>query len=262
VGWVGIQDTATQAQYGNTIATDYQIRFYLKKWNLESFYQTYQGYYLANSGDAFSNYNWGNPRYQLPNMQTQHYGLVATYKFNFENFSSSAGFDQFERQKSSGGSWLLSVAADFFSFSNPGTFVPSALSGQYGDFEQFNSGKISTLALGFGYGYDLLIYTKFFLAAQGVVSTGATSETLGQTTGNPVYSSGAYSPEIHAKAAVGYNGEHFIASIRINEDSVSAPVRGVNLNYSAQEAAFYVGWHWQDVNLSWLNWNQLNEAAQ
>ncbi len=255
VGWVGVQDPTTANQFGSTNSSDYQFRLYLRKINIESFIQNYQGYYLYNTGDAVAGYNSNSPRLLYPNMQSQHYGVVVTYKFSSEQFSSSAAFDQYERQLSSGGSWLVNASIDYFNFSNNATFVPAGLTGQYNGFQNVYGGNILTYSQGFGYGYNWVLLQRWFLAAQAMVNIGPSYENYNYSGNITASNSGFNGAQTHGKLALGYNGEKFCASARVSLDSVSAPFPGVSVSYSATELSFYLGYRWTDFDIPWLDVN-------
>lgn len=237
VSWANPTTSESDRIYGLSTATDFQFRFFLERFNIETFYQKYKGYYVDNSQD------FGQPppanRIQFPDLQNEHYGVEVTYSLNSDSFSTAAAFDQSKQQLESGASWLLSAGAHYNHFSNSGSMIPTFAQGTFGSFENVRGGQVYSLFVGGGGGGTWAIYGNWFLSGSVLVGLGGQVEAIDSVSGSGQGSNLA--TESNAKISMGYNGQSFICGLTAYSTVTSYRIENVRMMFSAKESAVFVG---------------------
>jgi hypothetical protein len=109
-------------KYGKTKRIDIQGSIYGDKIGGDGFFQLYEGYYNSNPNDFI---NWNNESFpQNPTMRILSLGISSFYLFNSEKYSYRAAFVRDGIQKSSAGSFLLGVFANFDEAKTDNGFIP------------------------------------------------------------------------------------------------------------------------------------------
>ncbi len=82
---------------GSTSFFDLQLGYQAKNWGVDSFYQTYKGFFTTNTQNLQT----------YPDLQFQHYGLMGRYALNESEFTVSGLFDQSEPIRSTASKYYL-----------------------------------------------------------------------------------------------------------------------------------------------------------
>jgi hypothetical protein len=74
ISWLNPTKPGTDFYYGDSTVSDYQFRFFGKKYTFDFFYQYYSGYFIENSEEVDSGITAGMPRIQRPDIKNIHVG--------------------------------------------------------------------------------------------------------------------------------------------------------------------------------------------
>lgn len=228
-----------EQKYGESQALDYQFRFYFKKFAAELFYQKYKGYYIDNTDEVAPGWSTNGNKRLYPDLTTEHRGLSLTYVFNPENYSMASAFDQSVRQTSSGGSWLANFSFSQHLFNNPDPLIPTELAGSYGEFEKVSAGNLSSLSLGAGGAYNLVLFENYFLSGLLMINLGPQFMKYIKTDGTT--SENSFGSQAHLKVGLGYNGPKFISGFSFAGDTATYTIEKTELTFQTFELGIFVG---------------------
>lgn len=228
-----------ELKYGESQALDYQFRFYFKKFAAELFYQKYKGYYIDNTDEVAPGWSTNGNKRLYPDLTTEHRGLSLTYVFNSESYSMASAFDQSVRQTSSGGSWLANFSLSQHLFNNPEPLIPAELTGSYGEFEKVSAGNLTSLSLGAGGAYNLVLFDNYFLAGLLMVNIGPQLMKYVKT--DETTSENSFGSQAHLKVSLGYNGPKFISGFSFAGDTATYTIEKTELTFQTFELGIFIG---------------------
>ena len=117
---------------GETEYFDAQANVFRPKWAINTFFQTYRGYYV--DGYTKQELGWDVPTEFAARSDIRQVtlGLTALHIFNDERFSYRAAFNQDAWQRKSAGSWLAGGYATYYDVRADSSLVPLALDSLFG----------------------------------------------------------------------------------------------------------------------------------
>ena len=146
---------ATIRNYGFTYAPN-RFRIELKYRQINGFHEENRQYYD-------SAYTEQTPFYQFPDMTSRNFGADIIWTYNIrKRFSMGAPYSYTTRQRKSAGSFLFYLGANYFDVSSGGSYIPREVSSRFGMFDDLQSFKGTTLSVGAGWSYTLVIARVFF----------------------------------------------------------------------------------------------------
>lgn len=235
------RDSEFRKKYGNGRSLDFQFRYTLNEFYVESYYQQYKGYYLSNPGKVMTNPFGADGEYpQNTGLKTEHYGVVA-FKFqNPEKFHPRRAFELIERPGEGGGSWYYSLGVNTHKVRTSDSLVPATSTNNYLRLEDLRTVKAYTLSLGAGGGYSLVFREAWILSGLFGLSLGNQWLEAKYTDKNETRS--AATIKTHVKGGLGYSGEKFLTGVIIQSDSTPLMSKNSELMLSTTEATFVFGW--------------------
>lgn len=142
-------------QKGTTNYFDVQLGYHNRKWGLDTYYQTYQGFYTANT----------NLIQLFPDLKFRHYGLMGRYALTDSDFSVGALMDQSDEVKNSAGKIYLIGGLQQHEMDSPTSLLIQENAGINSDLEKLRKLKVSSLNLGLGAGRYWVNDNHFFIGA-------------------------------------------------------------------------------------------------
>jgi hypothetical protein len=223
---------------GKTEFSDAQFVVYHRKFTLDLYYRSYQGYYVTNkatltqapSGEVFP---------QRPDLRTKNGGVSFQYIFNNTKFSFRGPFQQIEVQKKSAGSVLVGATVYHINVHADAPIIPANIA-YPGYFEQstFTGSGITSLGVNAGYGYTQVIKKDFFVTGCMLVGTGINHTNMTDDPHNT--SVGRTGAEFNGivQLAAGYNTRHYFVGLQyINHITRNnSPVSGAWQEFQAGNA--------------------------
>ncbi len=210
---------------GKTKYLDLQCHIYPRHWMIDFYGQNYKGYYAFPKEGAHAEPEF---YYYRPDVRVNLYGLSMYRLFNGNRVSLRASFLQTEWQRKSAGSWLLGAEIHGGVLQGDSALIPAALLFEY---PQAGVKKmiLGQWGPGGGYGYNLVLGEHLFLTALAIVNfniglakeEGTERDDLRFT----------FSPNLQFKAAIGYNGPHWIITFTNTPNLLAVRNRGWNDPY-------------------------------
>ncbi|HXS36166.1 MAG TPA: DUF4421 family protein [Flavipsychrobacter sp.] len=201
--------------YGTTHFFDVSTHFYLQRYSIDIYGNSYHGYYLNNAAGLVSPPNLNNPNYLRPDLLTGFIGISFQYIFNAARFSYLGAFSQTEYQKKSAGSFLFGagIYTEFTKADSqliPANFVEQ----KYFGGSQFNKSNIYSVVLNGGYAYTLVFKKHFFVTGSLDFGIGLNYITLTNTITES--RTGNFEPLLNTdyRIATGYNSDNYFFSVQ------------------------------------------------
>lgn len=236
------RDSGFRKKFGNGQFFDLQLRATRNEYYLESYFQSYKGYYLENASKVMTNPIGGEGQYpQNSSLKAQHYGVQIFQFHSPEKFQPRKAIEFVDPSKESGGSWYYSAALNSHQLFTKESLVPATAIDNYGSLSDLKNIQSFTAAVGAGGGYSLV------LAPNSWVFSGMLGFAVG-----PQWASARYvndredrsqlSVKTQIKLAIGYSGEQFISGINIQYDTTQIRLKSSELGLSSFESALFVGY--------------------
>ena len=236
------RDSDFRKKFGNGQFFDLQLRATRNEFYLESYFQSYKGYYLENASKVMTNPFGGEGQYpQNSSLKAQHFG-VQIFKFhNPEKFQPRKAIEFVDPSNESGGSWYYSAALNSHQLFTKESLVPATAIDNYGSLSDLKNIQSFTAAVGAGGGYSLV------LAPNSWVMSGMLGFAVGPQWASARYANdredrNQLSVKTQIKLAVGYSGEQFISGINIQYDTTQIRLKSSELGLSSLESALFVGY--------------------
>ena len=140
-------------KYGNTREFNLKGSAYLKRTLLDGYLRFYDGYYVSNPSDNFSEWTPRDPYPQRQDMTTIGWGFNYTIPFNWEKYTPKVTFVLDGKLKKSAGSFMTIASAYFYHLRADSSITDSSFSPE-GRIYEANLALLSGL---FGYSYTFVI---------------------------------------------------------------------------------------------------------
>ena len=216
--------------YGETHYSDIQFQLYGKKLGFDSFFQSYEGYFLR---DLPASCERGQACSLRRELEIEHAGLVAYYVLD-PRWSMRAAFSPPDRQMHSAGSWFLSAGFNLLAIDNDGALVE-------GLSPPIDSSRLFMASVAPGYGYTW-VREKWFIASAFYLGGGPVYASYSTAEDNTDSVSGwELALKAGFKLGAGYRGDTWQAGIHALADSPYVQIEGVELQWVAQTVEIYTG---------------------
>ncbi len=238
----GSVDAQSERMMGKTTATDYQLRLNFPKFTLDFFGQKYKGYFLENTSQIDTSVSASSPRFQYPDMQTEHLGFGMLYNFHSDAVSLPASFDHTAQQNEPGIALLGYAGIDYLKYSFGSSPIPSAAPSGYDSFRTVRSSTMVGPKLGVGFGFNAP-WRGFYFAGTFLVFTGAADQSMtfsNQASTRTSKSSSGYTTRL----SLGYNGDSFLAGIQSAVDSYKTSFQKIENSLDSTESSIFIGFRW------------------
>lgn len=212
--WIGLTYSRSagslkdEDKFGKTIAKDYQVYVYQKKFGADLFYQKYEGYYLSNPSDF--GYTEGDPQTKRSDIKVRNVGANIYYSF-FDDFSLAECFKQMENNYKSSGSPLVSLSVNEFKISGNSSLIPEAAQADYGDFADYRGGRYRSISAGGGYAYLKTYSNNTYTSAALMAAIGYMNSK--ENINIREVQSHSLAINVNLKLSAGYSSEYFYAGL-------------------------------------------------
>lgn len=244
------QSPEDQAKYGSGTALDLQVNLYGEKLTQQYFYQSYNGYYIGNSGTIDPSLP-DNTYIKRPDIHTQHYGANFIYNFQPEKYSMAVAYDQTGRQTEKGGAWLAELGVHNHRFSANPHLLPATIAPKFGELATLESGDIFQASLLGGYGYTFPFFENWYVSAQVLFGFGAAYQQF--ETDDYVYKRSGSSSVGAGTFALGYNGKNDYFIMEAWSDSYTYDLPDMKLQITSQQVSIHYGHRLREMNIPILN---------
>lgn len=197
----------SRKERGKTKFLDLQSHIFTRKLVADLYGQFYDGYYLLPKGLAAppeKNY------YLRPDLRVNMIGASVYRLMNHRKFSYRAAFLQNEWQKKSAGSLLIGAEIYTGIIRGDSSLVPTAAPGDYTQ-RPVNKVRFTEFGPGAGYAYTVVMQQHFFIT--GSLTLNADVSFVKEYTGTASEKRVSISPNLAARAVIGYNSETWSANL-------------------------------------------------
>lgn len=137
---------------GNTDFADIQLGYHNKLWGIETFYQTYTGFYTSNTADIQS----------FPRLSFNHRAITGRYSLQDSDFSVGALVEQADDIKGDSGKLYLVGGLRQHQMETDTPLLQQELAGINPELESLRKLKANSVNLGLGYGHYWLYSNRMF----------------------------------------------------------------------------------------------------
>ncbi|MBC7740910.1 MAG: DUF4421 family protein [Bdellovibrionaceae bacterium] len=140
---------------GTTTFYDLQLGYHTRKWGLDSFYQTYQGFYTGNTVALQT----------FPDLKFKHYGLMGRWALSDTDFSVGGLLDQSNEIRKSAGKFYVIGGVRHHSMETSTSLLQQENANINREVENLRKIEVTSINGGFGYGHYFISQSKFFVGA-------------------------------------------------------------------------------------------------
>lgn len=229
------------SKYGHTGIFDLQLTIFAPTFGLNTYYQTYNGFYIDDPHKGNPNWTEQMAYPQRPDLSTVNAGAEFYYIFNHKRFSQRASFVQNERQKRSAGSWLAGGYVNLFRAMADSSFLPKHL---HNTVERNQDAQNVTLwhgGLSGGYIHTFVIKKYFYITLSAELGIGLQNKRyLGKK--GLITEDWGLGNKFKSRLGMGYNGHRYFAGITSNMDNVRLSAdKNAWLESSLMQFKFFFG---------------------
>ena len=223
-------------KYGNPKSTTFHLNFQTRHYGLKLFYTDYKFFYLSDPKKFYSDWNKSSfPK--RPDIKTYTLGFYTNHVFS-KKFSMNAAFDQSERQKKSGGSFII-MYGDFLShIYNDSTMIPYTAKSEFSQLSNYKKGTYNTTIIAPGYGYSLII-DKFNFTP--VIFAGTGPQIQSNRSNTKRYFRLKFPLFFNSMTALSYNGEKFFSCVSFSYEINNIPFSSSKIQTKKPLLEFTVG---------------------
>ncbi|MEQ1724273.1 MAG: DUF4421 family protein, partial [Pseudobdellovibrio sp.] len=138
---------------GTTEFADLQLGYQTKNWGIDTYYQSYTGFFTSNTATIQS----------FPNLTFKHQGITGRYALQESDFSVNAMMDQADEVKSDSGKLYAVGGLHLYSMEVDVPLLQMENAGLDTELENLRKMKASSINLGLGYGYNWLYSNRLFI---------------------------------------------------------------------------------------------------
>ncbi len=228
-------------KYGHTSIFDLQLTVFAPTFGLNTYYQTYKGFYIDDPQKGNPNWTEKMAYPQRPDLRTVNAGAEFYYIFNHKRFSQRATFVQNERQKRSAGSWLAGSYLNLFSAKADSSFLPKHL---HHTIERNQDAQNVTLwhgGISGGYIHTFVIKKYFYITLSAELGIGLQDRRyLGRK--GLLTEEWGLGNKFKSRLGFGYNGQKYFAGISSIMDNVRLTTeKNTSLESSLMQFKFFMG---------------------
>jgi len=149
------QSPENKRKYGDTKYKNINVNIQTRKIGFNVFYFGYKGFFLNKPKDFDVLWTSDMPNPQRKDIDYYTFGFNTNFIFS-KKFSINAAFEQSERLKKSGGSFILSIGPRYTSLNCDSTIIPVSQINNYRDVEYLRHGNVISINIAPGYGYSFI----------------------------------------------------------------------------------------------------------
>lgn len=224
-------------KYGNTEEFNLKGSAYLKKTLLDGYLRYYQGFYMANPEDYFTNWQPNMPFPHRGDITTVGWGFNYTIPFNWKKYTPRVTFVLDGKLKKSAGSFMAISSLYFYHLRADSSIVDNYLK------PEARINKINIALLGQLFGYSYTFVYKYFYAAVGLFPgvtfpVGTVFSEVGGT--NPTFTANF---KLMGRGGIGYNSKKWYTGLYLIFDSNQTKLpANIVLGNTRGEVRFFIAY--------------------
>lgn len=230
--------------YGETRRFDFQLNIFARKFIVDFYLQSYQGFYISNPQSYIPDWTEGMAYPTRPDIKTTALGGNYLYVFNNKKYSGSAAFNQTELQKKSAGSFLLGGYASLFGITGDSVFIPSTVSDLYNEELHFKDIEVAVLGVMAGYTHTFVLWKKFYISLSFIPGLSIQGYNVGYPDQANNKEGSIVAGNYVVKSAFVYNSKRSFAGITANNGSFfgyASKQHKTNLIFGNGSVKFFYG---------------------
>lgn len=201
-----------EATKGKTSYQDYQFNLYGKRSTIDIALQTYQGFYIQNSGKYENFRNTQTQPYEMRRdvfvyaLSLNHY-----YIFNYKKFSYRSSFAFTENQKKSVGSFLCGGYLSLFAIKADSSLVSTSFAQYFNNSSGIKNGSVFNFGINLGYIYTLVIKKRIHATLSLVQGIGTDKTNVTMKDDSKREGTYRFASKQNLRIALGYDSGKFFA---------------------------------------------------
>lgn len=199
--------------FGKTNYRDYNLTLITRRYGGNLWYRDYQGLYINNPKELYSDWQKGDPLPQRKDLKYQQIGGDVYWVFFTKRFSINACMKQSERQIKSAGSLMVMSEIQSININADSTIIPNSLVDFFNNYQNLQGINLRTASLSMGYVY-CFVHRAFFLCPSIFAGPGFINQKF-ETGSRWINSNNAFT-KIDIKLHFGVNIPKFFAGMKIS----------------------------------------------
>ncbi|MGZ3690967.1 MAG: DUF4421 family protein [Pseudobdellovibrio sp.] len=200
---------------GKTDYSDLQLGYNSKNWGIESYYQSYEGFFTTSTSQIQT----------CPHLNLKRVGITARYALGDEEFSVGGITDQSSDITETSGKYYIIMGYDEHNLNTDVSLLQFENVGINMEFESLRVLKSNDFKTGFGAGKHWVFYDQYFVGGMvDILATYAnyqyTSSTAGKSTEHDLTTSTNF------RLALGYKGSSFRSGLSLTSDATTLKATG------------------------------------
>lgn len=196
---------------GKSDNTNFSGQLFLARGVVDGYFVRSRGFYIRNAGDVYPG-RQGGAYPQRPDIISSFASISYIHNFGWRQFSYRAAANQTERQLRSAGGWLFAPSISFQRVRGDSALLPN-LPAEASNNLRLRSSQVVGLGLLGGYGYTLVLNTKWFVNGIGLAGVTAGFQTTGYPIGFGPRDDMEVIPRLNLRLTAGYNGDRWFGSV-------------------------------------------------
>ena len=237
------QLTDNSFRYGKTEYLDLQTNIYAKQWGADLALQQYDGFYIKDPIPHYSQWDSSDPFPQRKDLTINQIIVNGFYLLNHHKFSYRSAYNQNDRQRKSGGSFIIG-----FNFLNQQIEADTSLipgeSQQDFAINNFSYANANSIGLSGGYTHT---FVKDFIYLNLSLTGGPSFVWSKYNEDDELRHEEQINPLINIRAALGYNSPHWFGGITYVTQQSRLLLPKLDINVEAGNIKLFIGYRFKEV---------------
>ena len=212
------------------------------KWQLESSYRRYRGFYDANTANYDSTFRDGlSPFYHDNSMENENLRFKFLYFFNHKKFAYLSAYGSSYRQTKSSASWVLLGNLYLNRLSADSSLFPAAVRNYYNGYADLDRLRVVGFSAGGGFSLNLIIIKRVFFNL--TLGVGADAQWRKYHHADGAQSDLMYiSSSGDLRSSLGYNSDKFFFFLSSLNDITNFDSGSLKIRSTFVSGAFQIGY--------------------
>jgi hypothetical protein len=237
-------DEQSQARFGTSDASDFQLNALGKYWGFDIYRQKYSGFYID---DSFVQIPADQPYPQRPDIVTRNFGLAGIYTFNRDKFSLRSSYNFAEQQLVSRGSWFVTGTINSFKMDGDSVLLSINNREAFSEYADFEALRYTTFGVAPGYSHNF-IYKSFFFNITLGIGPAHNWTYIRQTDGSERNDISVNSISV-VRLGLGYNSDRFFAGMGFVNQSRNLKIEDFRISNSTGIFKLLVGYRFKEFGI-------------
>ena len=237
------QNSKSIERFGETEYFDLQSNIYAKRWGADLAIQKYEGFYLSNPNAHYPAWKNNEPFPQRNDLIISNVSANVFYILNHRKFSYRSAYNQADRQKEGGGSFIIGI-----NYFDQGIIADSSLipvNSRYEfDLEEFRRVDYSALGVLPGYTHSF-IFRYFYLNLS--MAVGPSHVWSNYTEDFIKIEDRQVRATLHIRAALGYNSPRWFTGLTFVNQTSNLLTEHVDISGESGNVRFFIGYRFKEI---------------